>query len=123
MLFHEALGDRLTCIFVDNGLLRQGEAEEVVTMFRDHFNIPLIHADASDRFLDALDGVTDPEKKRKIIGRVFIDVFEDEAKQVGDADFLAQGTLYPDVIESVCFNGGPSVTSRATTTSAACPSA
>ena len=110
VLIHEALGDRLTCIFVDTGLMRQGEAEEVVTLFRDHYNIPLIHADESDRFLDALEGVTDPEVKRKTIGRLFIEVFEARAREVGDAAFLAQGTLYPDVIESVSFTGGPSVT-------------
>ena len=110
MLIHEAIGDQLTCVFVDTGLMRQGEAEEVVTLFRDHYNIPLIHADESDRFLDALDGVTDPEAKRKTIGRLFIEVFEARAAEVGDARFLAQGTLYPDVIESVSFTGGPSVT-------------
>jgi len=110
VLLHEALGDQLTCIFVDTGLLRAGEAEEVVTLFRDHFNIPLIHADAADRFLGALAGLTDPEAKRKAIGATFIDVFEAEAKLLGGADFLAQGTLYPDVIESVSFTGGPSVT-------------
>jgi len=103
-------GDRLTCVFVDTGLMRQGEAEEVVTLFRDHYNIPLIHADESDRFLDALEGIADPEAKRKTIGRLFIEVFEARAAEVGDARFLAQGTLYPDVIESVSFTGGPSVT-------------
>ena len=110
VLIHEAIGDQLTCVFVDTGLMRQGEAEEVVALFRDHYNIPLIHADESDRFLDALEGVSDPETKRKIIGRLFIEVFEARAAQVGDAKFLAQGTLYPDVIESVSFTGGPSVT-------------
>jgi GMP synthase (glutamine-hydrolysing) len=110
VLIHEAIGDQLTCIFVDHGLLRQGEAEEVVTTFRDRFNIRLVHRDASDMFLDALDGVTDPELKRKTIGRLFIDVFEQEAAKIGGADYLAQGTLYPDVIESVSFTGGPSVT-------------
>ncbi|RMF12768.1 MAG: glutamine-hydrolyzing GMP synthase [Alphaproteobacteria bacterium] len=110
VLLHEAIGDRLTCVFVDTGLMRLNEAEEVVSLFRDHYNIPLIHRDASDLFLGALEGVTDPEAKRKIIGRLFIDVFEEEARQVGDARFLAQGTLYPDVIESVSFTGGPSVT-------------
>ena len=109
ILLHEAIGDRLTCVFVDHGLLRQGEADEVVTMFRDHYNIPLVHAEESDRFLDALEGVADPETKRKTIGRLFIDVFQEHASQV-DADFLAQGTLYPDVIESVSVAGGPSVT-------------
>jgi GMP synthase (glutamine-hydrolysing) len=110
VLIHEAIGDQLTCIFVDHGLLRQGEAEEVVSTFRDRFNIRLIHRDASDLFLAALDGVTDPEVKRKTIGRLFIEVFEEEAAKLGGADFLAQGTLYPDVIESVSFTGGPSVT-------------
>jgi GMP synthase (glutamine-hydrolysing) len=110
VLIHEAIGDQLTCIFVDHGLLRQGEAEDVVTTFRNRFNIRLVHRDASDLFLEALDGVTDPELKRKTIGRLFIDVFEDEARKLGGADYLAQGTLYPDVIESVSFTGGPSVT-------------
>jgi GMP synthase (glutamine-hydrolysing) len=110
VLIHEAIGDQLTCIFVDHGLLRAGEAEEVVTTFRDRFNIRLVHRDAADMFLDALDGVTDPEVKRKTIGRLFIEVFEEEAAKLGGADFLAQGTLYPDVIESVSFTGGPSVT-------------
>ena len=110
MLIHEAIGDQLTCIFVDHGLLRQGEAEEVVSTFRDRFNIRLVHRDASGLFLDALDGVTDPEVKRKTIGRLFIDVFDEEAGKLGGADWLAQGTLYPDVIESVSFTGGPSVT-------------
>lgn len=110
VLLHEAIGDQLTCVFVDHGLLRHGEAEQVVEVFRDHYNIPLVHRDASNVFLSALDGVTDPEVKRKTIGKLFIDVFEAEAKAVGGADFLAQGTLYPDVIESVSFTGGPSVT-------------
>jgi GMP synthase (glutamine-hydrolysing) len=110
VLIHEAIGDQLTCVFVDTGLMRQGEAEEVVTLFRDHYNIPLIHADESDLFLDALEGIDDPETKRKIIGRLFIEVFDKHAKDVGNASFLAQGTLYPDVIESVSFSGGPSVT-------------
>ena len=110
VLIHEAIGDQLTCVFVDHGLLRQGEAEQVVTMFRDHYNMPLIHADESDLFLNALDGVSDPEVKRKTIGRLFIEVFEKHAKSIGGAAFLAQGTLYPDVIESVSFSGGPSVT-------------
>ncbi|MCW5748216.1 MAG: glutamine-hydrolyzing GMP synthase [Alphaproteobacteria bacterium] len=110
VLLHEAIGDQLQCVFVDHGLLRLGEAEQVVTLFRDHYNIPLIHRDASDLFLGELAGVTDPEVKRKTIGRLFIDVFQEEAKKVGDAKFLAQGTLYPDVIESVSFTGGPSVT-------------
>jgi GMP synthase (glutamine-hydrolysing) len=110
VLIHEAIGDQLTCIFVDHGMLRQSEAEEVVATFRDRFNIRLVHRDASDAFLAALDGVTDPEQKRKTIGRLFIDVFDQEAHKLGGADYLAQGTLYPDVIESVSFTGGPSVT-------------
>ncbi|MGP3723709.1 glutamine-hydrolyzing GMP synthase [Cereibacter sphaeroides] len=110
VLIHEAIGDQLTCVFVDHGLLRLGEAEQVVTMFRDHYNMPLIHADESDLFLGALEGVSDPEVKRKTIGRLFIDVFQKHAADVGGATFLAQGTLYPDVIESVSFSGGPSVT-------------
>jgi len=110
VLIHEAIGDQLTCVFVDHGLLRSGEAEQVVTLFRDSYNIPLIHRDASDMFLGALAGEIDPEVKRKTIGKLFIDVFEEEAKKVGGAQFLAQGTLYPDVIESVSFTGGPSVT-------------
>jgi GMP synthase (glutamine-hydrolysing) len=109
-LLHEAIGDQLTCIFVDTGLMRAGEAEEVVTLFRDHYNIPLVHRDAASLFLGKLDGVDDPEKKRKIIGATFIDVFDEEAHKAGGAEFLAQGTLYPDVIESVSFTGGPSVT-------------
>ncbi|MDE1897009.1 MAG: glutamine-hydrolyzing GMP synthase, partial [Rhodospirillales bacterium] len=109
-LIHEAIGDQLTCIFVDHGLLRAGEADEVVKVFRDQFNIKLIHRDASDLFLGELKGVTDPEAKRKIIGKLFIDVFDEEATKLGGAEFLAQGTLYPDVIESVSALGGPSVT-------------
>ncbi|WP_118135139.1 glutamine-hydrolyzing GMP synthase [Oceanicella sp. SM1341] len=110
VLIHEAIGDQLTCVFVDTGMMRMGEAEEVVTLFRDHYNIPLIHADEADLFVDALEGEADPETKRKTIGKLFIDVFEKHAKSVGGAKFLAQGTLYPDVIESVSFSGGPSVT-------------
>ena len=110
VLIHEAIGDRLTCILVDHGLMRMNEAKEVVELFRGHYNIPLVHVDASDTFLSALEGETDPEVKRKTIGKLFIDVFEEEAKKIGGADFLAQGTLYPDVIESVSFSGGPSVT-------------
>ena len=110
VLIHEAIGDQLTCIFVDHGLLRAGEAEQVVGAFRDRFNIKLVHRDGSDLFLSALEGVTDPEVKRKTIGRLFIDVFEEESRRLGGADYLAQGTLYPDVIESVSFLGGPSVT-------------
>jgi len=110
LLIHEAIGDQLTCIFVDTGLMRAGEAEEVVSLFRGHYNIPLVHADAQDHFLSRLAGVSDPERKRKIIGGSFIEVFEAEAAKIGGADFLAQGTLYPDVIESVSPLGGPSVT-------------
>jgi len=110
VLIHEAIGAQLTCVFVDHGLLRKGEAEQVVLLFRDHYNIPLVHVNAEKLFLDALAGVTDPEAKRKIIGKLFIDVFDAEAKKLGGAEFLAQGTLYPDVIESVSFSGGPSVT-------------
>ena len=110
VLIHEAIGDQLTCVFVDTGLMRMGEADEVVSLFRGHYNIPLIHVDAGEQFLGQLAGVDDPERKRKIIGAAFIDIFEREARGVGGADFLAQGTLYPDVIESVSFDGGPSVT-------------
>jgi GMP synthase (glutamine-hydrolysing) len=110
VLIHEAIGDQLTCIYVDTGLMRAGESEEVVSLFRGHYNIPLVDANASDLFLTRLEGVHDPERKRKIIGAAFIEVFEEEAKKVGGADFLAQGTLYPDVIESVSATGGPSVT-------------
>ncbi|MEN3950489.1 glutamine-hydrolyzing GMP synthase [Iodidimonas sp. SYSU 1G8] len=110
VLLHEALGDQLTCVFVDHGLLRADEAEQVVSLFRGHYNIPLVHVDAGPLFLGKLEGVSDPEQKRKIIGATFIDVFEAEAKKVGGARFLAQGTLYPDVIESVSYSGGPSVT-------------
>ncbi len=115
VLIHEAIGDRLTCIYVDHGLMRQGESEQVVGMFRDHFHIPLVHVDAADLFIGELEGVVDPEQKRKIIGRLFIETFEAEAKKLaedgkGAPTFLAQGTLYPDVIESVSFSGGPSVT-------------
>ena len=109
-LIHEAVGDQLTCIFVDSGLMRAGESEEVVRTFRDQFNIRLVHRDASDLFVNALEGVTDPETKRKTIGRVFIDVFEEEAARIGGADFLAQGTLYPDVVESISAHGGASAT-------------
>jgi GMP synthase (glutamine-hydrolysing) len=110
VLIHEAIGEQLTCVFVDHGLLRLGEAQKVITLFRDSYNIPLVHVEAEKVFLDALAGVGDPEVKRKTIGKLFIDVFEAEAKKVGGAEFLAQGTLYPDVIESVSFTGGPSVT-------------
>ncbi|SNY53328.1 GMP synthase (glutamine-hydrolysing) [Pseudooceanicola antarcticus] len=110
ILLHEAIGDQLTCVFVDHGLLRLNEAEQVVKMFRDNYNLNLIHADESDLFLGALEGVSDPEVKRKTIGKLFIDVFQKYADQIEGAEFLAQGTLYPDVIESVSFSGGPSVT-------------
>jgi GMP synthase (glutamine-hydrolysing) len=110
VLLHEAIGDQLTCVFVDTGLMRAGEADEVVRLFRGAYNIPLIHVDAERLFLDKLEGVDDPERKRKIIGATFIDVFENEARNIENAEFLAQGTLYPDVIESVSFDGGPSVT-------------
>ncbi|KAF0138701.1 MAG: GMP synthase (glutamine-hydrolysing) [Rhodospirillaceae bacterium] len=109
-LVHEAIGDQLVCVFVDHGMLRLGEAEQVVSLFRDRFDIRLVHRDASALFLHKLGGVLDPEQKRRIIGVTFIDVFEAEARHEGGADFLAQGTLYPDVIESVSFHGGPSVT-------------
>ena len=110
VLIHEAIGEQLTCVYVDHGLMRKNESEQVVGMFREHYNLPLIHADESDLFLGRLDGVSDPETKRKIIGGLFIEVFEKHARNIGGADFLAQGTLYPDVIESVSFSGGPSVT-------------
>jgi GMP synthase (glutamine-hydrolysing) len=110
VLIHEAIGEQLTCVFVDHGLLRLAEAQKVITLFRDSYNIPLVHVQAERLFLDALAGVEDPEVKRKTIGKLFIDVFEAEAKKIGGAEFLAQGTLYPDVIESVSFTGGPSVT-------------
>lgn len=110
VLLHEAIGDQLTCVYVDHGLMRAGESDQVVNLFREHYNINLVHRDASELFLGELAGVTDPERKRKIIGGLFIDVFDEEARKIGGADFLAQGTLYPDVIESVSFIGGPSVT-------------
>ena len=110
VLIHQAIGEQLTCIFVDTGMMRMGEADEVVGLFRDHYNIPLVHRDASSLFLGKLAGVTDPETKRKVIGATFIDVFDEEAHRIGGAEFLAQGTLYPDVIESVSVTGGPSVT-------------
>jgi GMP synthase (glutamine-hydrolysing) len=109
LLLHRAIGDRLTCIHINNGLMRKNESEAVVKTFRDRFSIPLDYVDASGLFLDGLDGVADPETKRKIIGKLFIDVFEREAVKIGKVDFLAQGTLYPDVIESTSFKG-PSVT-------------
>ncbi|MEL6371143.1 MAG: glutamine-hydrolyzing GMP synthase [Pseudomonadota bacterium] len=110
VLIHEAIGDQLTCVFVDTGLMRAGEGDEVVRLFRDAYNIPLVHVEAETTFLDRLAGIADPEKKRKIIGAAFIDIFEEEAGKIEGARFLAQGTLYPDVIESVSFDGGPSVT-------------
>jgi GMP synthase (glutamine-hydrolysing) len=110
LLIHEAVGDQLTCIFVDHGLLRKGEAEEVVHLFRGYYNIPLVAVDAGARFLAALKGITDPEAKRKTIGRLFVEVFDEEAGKLGQVAFLAQGTLYPDVIESMSFKGGPSAT-------------
>jgi GMP synthase (glutamine-hydrolysing) len=110
VLIHEAIGEQLTCVFVDHGLMRANEASQVVSLFRNSYNIPLVHVDAEALFLGGLAGVTDPEAKRKFIGKTFIDIFEEEAKKIGGADFLAQGTLYPDVIESVSFTGGPSVT-------------
>ncbi|HVM38712.1 MAG TPA: glutamine-hydrolyzing GMP synthase [Sphingomicrobium sp.] len=110
VLIHEAIGEQLTCVFVDHGLMRSGEAEQVVSLFRNSYNIPLVHVEAEQLFLGGLAGITDPEAKRKFIGKTFIDVFDEEARKIGGADFLAQGTLYPDVIESVSFTGGPSVT-------------
>jgi len=108
VLIHEAIGEQLTCVFVDTGLLRLNEAEQVVTLFKDHYNIPLIHVDAAKEFLGQLAGISDPETKRKTIGRVFIEIFDREANKIEGAAFLAQGTLYPDVIESVSARGGPS---------------
>ena len=110
VLIHEAVGHQLTCVFVDHGLMRANEAEQVVGLFRDSYNIPLVHVVAEELFLSGLAGLDDPEEKRKAIGRTFIEIFEEEAGKIGGADFLAQGTLYPDVIESVSFTGGPSVT-------------
>jgi GMP synthase (glutamine-hydrolysing) len=108
VLLHEAIGDQLTCVFVDTGLMRKDEAAQVVDLFRDHYNIPLVHVDAGPVFFKALSGVTDPEGKRKAIGAAFIEIFDREAAKVDGAAFLAQGTLYPDVIESVSASGGPS---------------
>lgn len=110
VLLHEAIGDQLTCIYVDTGLMRANESAQVIDLFKNHYNIPLVHVKAEKIFLDALTGESDPETKRKTIGKLFIDIFEDESKKIGEVDFLAQGTLYPDVIESVSFTGGPSVT-------------
>ncbi len=109
-LLHKAIGDQLVCVFVNNGLLRKGEADLVISVFKEHFKIRLQYADSESLFLDALKGVSDPETKRKIVGKVFIDVFEQEARKAGEITFLAQGTLYPDVIESISPSGGPSVT-------------
>jgi GMP synthase (glutamine-hydrolysing) len=120
VLIHEAIGDQLTCVFVDTGLLRKDEASQVTTLFREHYNIPLIHVDASKEFLGELAGQSDPETKRKTIGRVFIEIFDREANKIEGAEFLAQGTLYPDVIESVSFVQRQGPPSRATTMSAAC---
>jgi GMP synthase (glutamine-hydrolysing) len=100
LIIHKAIGDRLTCVFVDNGLLRLGEADQVIATFREHFQIPLVAVNAAEEFLSALEAVADPERKRKIIGEKFVRIFEREARRLGDAQFLAQGTLYPDVIES-----------------------
>ncbi len=110
VLIHEAIGDQLTCVYVDTGMMRKGESDQVVSLFKEHYDMNLIHVDAGDEFIGLLEGVSDPERKRKIIGGTFIDIFEREAKKAGGAKFLAQGTLYPDVIESVSFDGGPSVT-------------
>ena len=110
VLIHEAIGEQLTCVYVDTGMMRKGETEQVVSLFKEHYDMNLIAVDASEEFLKLLMGVSDPEKKRKIIGGTFIDIFEREAKKIGGAKYLAQGTLYPDVIESVSFDGGPSVT-------------
>lgn len=110
VLIHEAIGDQLTCVYVDTGMMRKGESEQVISLFSRHYDMNLIHVDAGDEFLTLLEGIADPEKKRKIIGNTFVDIFEREAKKIGGAKFLAQGTLYPDVIESVSFDGGPSVT-------------
>ncbi|MEM6413952.1 MAG: glutamine-hydrolyzing GMP synthase [Pseudomonadota bacterium] len=110
VLIHQAIGDQLTCVFVDTGLMREGEGHDVVRLFKESYNIPLVHLEAEELFLEMLKGEEDPERKRRIIGATFIDLFENEAKKIQDARFLAQGTLYPDVIESVAFDGGPSVT-------------
>ncbi|MFV0576911.1 MAG: glutamine-hydrolyzing GMP synthase [Vibrio sp.] len=106
MLIHRAIGDKLTCVFVDNGLLRLNEAEQVMEMFGDHFGLNIIHVDAENRFLDALAGEADPEAKRKIIGHVFVDIFDEESKKLSNAKWLAQGTIYPDVIESAASKTG-----------------
>lgn len=105
VLVHKAIGDQLTCVYVDHGLMRAGESEQVVETFQGQFGIPLVHVDARDRFIDKLQGIEDPEEKRKIIGTEFIRVFEEEAAKIGDAAFLVQGTVYPDVIESGADSG------------------
>ena len=105
VLIHKAIGENLICIHVDSGLMRKNESALIVKMFEDNYNLNLVHVDASEKFLSRLEGVTDPEKKRKIIGTTFIEVFEEESKKYGDAKFLVQGTLYPDVIESVSVKG------------------
>ena len=110
ILIHKAIGDQLTCVYVDNGLMRKNESEEVIKLYTDHFKLNLIEANEQQLFLSNLLGVTDPEEKRKIIGKLFIDVFQKYALEIEEVDFLAQGTLYPDVIESVSFSGAPSVT-------------
>ncbi len=110
VLVQEAIGDGLLCVFVDHGMMRLGESEQVISLFRERFNIRLIHRNAADLFMRKLKGIYDPERKRQMIGATFIDVFEEEAQREAKTDFLAQGTLYPDVIESVSFHGGPSVT-------------
>ena len=122
VLIHEAIGDKLTCVFVDHGLLRQGEAEEVVTMFRDNYNVALIHADEQELFLSELEGMSDPETKRKTIGRLFIDVFQKHANDIEGAEFLAQGTLYPDVkLNPFHLAAGHLLPSNPTITWADCP--
>ncbi|MBC6402907.1 MAG: glutamine-hydrolyzing GMP synthase [Hyphomonadaceae bacterium] len=110
ILIYEAVREQLTCVYVDTGMMRKGESEQVVSLFRQHYNINLIFVDASTRFMEALEGVTDPEAKRGVIGKTFVDIFDKQSSRVEGAKFLAQGTLYPDVIESVSFDGGPSVT-------------
>ena len=110
ILIHEAIGDNLTCVYVDHGLMRLNETEEIIQMFRNNYNLNLVHANESELFIQSLKGVIDPEEKRKTIGKLFIDVFTKYSKKIGDVKFLAQGTLYPDVIESVSFTGGPSET-------------
>jgi GMP synthase (glutamine-hydrolysing) len=110
ILLHQAIGDQLTCIFVDHGMLRLNESDEVISMFTNNYDIKLIHADEKNLFLNELKGMTDPEQKRKTIGKLFIDVFQRHASLIEGVDFLAQGTLYPDVIESISFSGGPSTT-------------